>query len=60
MRFRNPHALPSASRAICNKPAQGAWWRVIEIHRWNSAMGTDKHQSVDDKPYGGGQHAALL
>ena len=29
--------------------------RLIEIHRWNFRDWTiDKHQSVDDKPYGGG------
>src|SRR5262245_21417712 len=28
---------------------------LIEIHRWNFVDWTkDKHQSVDDKPYGGG------
>lgn len=28
---------------------------LIEIHRWNFRdWATDKHQSVDDKPYGGG------
>ena len=34
---------------------------LIEVHRWNFRdWATDKHQTVDDKPFGGGPGMLLM